>query len=147
MINQIISGHMLRVLIAIACVYIFLPVSGQDKLVFGKYKHKTEVGHARLKYSYYTERYLELKVDSQYVLQKFVYHTSKPGLQSGFELVESSKNRGYWKYENDLLYLRRISMEIELKESSFIEPNWVKLDLSNWTKNKGYFLLRKKPKR
>lgn len=125
----------------------FKPASGQRSLIFGRYWYKTEVGSANIKYSFYTEYKIELRIDSQYVLEKFIYHTSRPGLNSGFELVESSKHRGYWKEENDLLLLRRISMLIEMKESDLIEPNWVELNIRGWTKKKGYFTLRKKPKR
>ena len=122
------------------------PASAQNELIYGKYYYKTEVGNANIKYSYYTEHKLELRVDSQYVLEKYIYHTSKPGLKSGFELVESSKSRGYWKVEKDILFLRRISMLIELKENHLIEPNWVKLDIRKWTRKKRYFIFRKKPK-
>lgn len=122
------------------------PAFGQDELIFGKYKYKTEVGSANIKYSFYTEYKLELRVDSQYVLEKYIYHTSKPGLNSGFELVESSRNRGYWKMKGSQLLLRRISMQLQMKESNLIEPNWVKLDISGWMKKKWYFIFRGKPK-
>lgn len=119
---------------------------GQKSLIFGQYRYKTEVGNAGIKYSFYTEYKLELSIDSQYVLEKYIYHTSKPGLQSRFELIESNKHRGYWSMKDDLLYLKRISMQIEMKQSKLIRPNWVELDIRGWTKRKGYFILRRKPK-
>ena len=125
---------------------IYIPCFAQDLLIHGKYTYKTEVGNANIKFSFYTEYHVELRTDGQYVLKKRIYHTSKPGLNSGFELVESTKHRGYWKVENDILYLRRISMALQMKESTLIEPNWVELDIRNWKKKKGYFILRKKPK-
>jgi len=135
-----------RKIIAIACILICIPALAKNDLIYGKYSFRTEVGNANIKFSFYTEYHVELRVDSQYVLEKHVYHTSKPGLNSGFELVEATKHRGYWKVEHDILYLKRISMVLEMKESKLVELNWVELDIRNWTKKKGYFILRKKPK-
>lgn len=122
------------------------PTLGQQPLIFGKYSYRTEVGEASIKYSFYTEYKLELRVDSQYVLEKFIYHTSKPGLKSKFELIESNKHRGSWMIKDDLLFLKRISMQIEMKESSLVNPSWVELDIRDWEKKKGYFIFRSKPK-
>ncbi|MBL4657325.1 MAG: hypothetical protein JKX73_04940 [Flavobacteriales bacterium] len=135
-----------RIILVMLLYGFFNSTNAQESPIFGKYCYKSEVGSANLKYSFFTEYRLELSTDSQYVLEKFIYHTSKPGLKSGFELVESSKHRGYWKVNDDLLLLRRISMLIEMKESSLIEPHWVELDIRGWTKKKGYFVLRRKPK-
>ena len=140
------QSYVFSIVVACALLATFNPVLGQVALVFGKYNYRTEVGNANLKYSFYTEYKLELMIDSQYVLEKYIYHTSKPGLRKGFELVESSKHRGFWKLKNDILYLRRISMVIELKGSALIEPNWIELDIRKWTKKKNYFIFRKKPK-
>ena len=118
----------------------------QKPLIQGKYIYKTEIGNAHIKFSYYTEYHLELQLDSQYVLEKHIYHTSKPGLNHGFELIEFTKHRGYWKVEHDILYLKRISMALQMRESKLLKANWVELDMSGWTKKKGYFIFRKKPK-
>ena len=119
------------------CVLVCLVSFAQEPLIQGKYSYRTEVGSANIKFSYYTEYSVELKTDSQYILEKHIYHTSKPGLKGGFELVESTRHRGYWKLEHDILYLKRISMVLEMKESKLIEPNWVELDIRGWTKRNG----------
>ena len=133
---------------ALVCVLLLITVSShaQQPFIFGKYTYATEVGNANIKFSYYTKYHLELRVDSQYILQKQTYHTSNPGLSHGFELVEFAKHRGYWKVEHDILYLKRISMVLQMKESKLIEPTWVKLDIRDWMKKKGYFICHRKPK-
>ena len=136
----------IRLSLLSTCILVGLASFAQEPLIHGKYHYKTEVGSANLKFSYFTEYQVELKTNNQYVLEKQIYHTSKPGLKGGFELVESTKHRGYWKIDQDILYLKRISMVLEMKESKLIEPNWVELDIREWNKKKRYFLFRKKPK-
>ena len=132
----------------LVCALLLISVSShaQQPLIYGKYTYTTEIGNSNIKFSYYTEYHLELRVDSQYILKKHIYHTSKPGLSHGFELVEFTRHRGYWKVEHDILYLKRISMVLQMKESKLIEPTWVELDIRDWAKKKGYFMFRRKPK-